>query len=49
MSAITAALSQIDRVAADGRPRPRGRPRRSSSRRRGEPIVLPDGRRTYPP
>jgi hypothetical protein len=48
MSAITAALSQIDRVAAEGdlTPDP-STPLELTTP--GEPIVLPDGKRIYPP
>jgi hypothetical protein len=48
MSAITAALSQIDRVAAEGDliPDPATRLELTTP---GEPIVLPDGKRIYPP
>ena len=48
MSAITAALSQIDRVAADGDlvPDPAAPLELETA---GEPILLPDGKRIYPP
>ena len=48
MSAITAALSQIDRVAAEGDlvPDPTAPLELETA---GEPILLPDGRRIYPP
>ncbi|MGO9789702.1 MAG: hypothetical protein ACLP8S_09470, partial [Solirubrobacteraceae bacterium] len=48
MSAITAALSQIDRVAAEGdlAPEPTAPLELEAA---GEPIVLPDGKRIYPP
>ena len=48
MSAITAALSQIDRVAAEGdlAPDPAAPLELETA---GEPILLPDGKRIYPP
>ena len=48
MSAITAALSQIDRVAAEGDlvPDPLAPLELATP---GEPILLPDGKRIYPP
>src|SRR5438445_11070218 len=48
MSAITAALSQIDGVAADGdlAPDPAAPLELEAA---GEPIVVPDGKRIYPP
>jgi hypothetical protein len=48
MNAIAAALSQIDRVAADGdlAPDPAAPLELETA---GEPIVLPDGKRIYPP
>jgi hypothetical protein len=48
MSAITAALSQIDRVAAQGdlAPDPAAPLELETAR---DPIVLPDGKRIYPP
>ena len=48
MSAITAALSQIDRVAAEGDlvPEPTAALELETA---GEPILLPDGKRIYPP
>ncbi|MGO9898727.1 MAG: hypothetical protein ACLP0J_03295 [Solirubrobacteraceae bacterium] len=48
MSAITAALSQIDRVAVKGdlAPDPTAPLELEAA---GEPIVLPDGKRIYPP
>jgi hypothetical protein len=48
MSAITAALSQIDQVAAEGdlTPDPAAALELATP---GEPIVLPDGKRIYPP
>ena len=48
MSAITAALSQIDRVAAEGDlvPDPAAPLELETA---GEPILLPDGKRIYPP
>ncbi len=48
MSAIPAALSQIDRVAAerDLAPKPTAPLELEAV---GEPIVLPDGKRIYPP
>ena len=48
MSAITAALSQADRVAAEGdlAPDPAAPLELEAP---GEPIVLPDGKRIYPP
>ena len=48
MSAITAALSQIDGVAAEGDlvPDPAAPLELETA---GEPIVLPDGKRIYPP
>ena len=48
MSAITAALSQIDRVAAEGdlAPDPAAPLELEAA---GEPILLPDGKRIYPP
>ena len=48
MSAITAALSQIDRVAADGDLVPEATTALELETA-GEPIVLPDGKRIYPP
>ena len=48
MSAITAALSQIDRVAADGDLVPEANSPLELETA-GEPIVLPDGKRIYPP
>ena len=48
MSAITAALSQIDRVAADGDLVPDATAPLELETA-GEPIVLPDGKRIYPP
>ena len=48
MSAITAALSQIDRVAADGDLVPEANSPLELETA-GEPIVLPDGRRIFPP
>lgn len=48
MSAITAALSQIDRVASEGDLAPdRAVPLELEAV--GEPILLPDGKRIYPP
>src|SRR5690349_11084592 len=48
MSAITAALSQIDRVAADGDLVPdSAAPLEPEAP--GQPIRLPDGKRIYPP
>ena len=51
MSAITAALRQHRRRRRRRRPRPRPRspPSRSTLESAGEPIVLPDGKRIYPP
>ena len=48
MSAITAALSQIDGVAAEGDlvPEPAAALELETA---GEPILLPDGKRIYPP
>ncbi|MGB0092918.1 MAG: hypothetical protein WBP81_10350, partial [Solirubrobacteraceae bacterium] len=48
MSAITAALSQIDGVAAEGDlvPDPATPLELETA---GEPILLPDGKRIYPP
>ena len=48
MSAITAALSQIDGVAAEGDlvPDPTAPLELETA---GEPILLPDGKRIYPP
>ena len=48
MSAITAALTQIDEVAADGdlAPDPAAPLELETA---GEPILLPDGKRIYPP
>ena len=48
MSAITAALSQIDGVAAEGDlvPEPTAALELATP---GEPILLPDGKRIYPP
>jgi hypothetical protein len=48
MSAITAALSQIDRVAAEGdlAPDPAAPLELETA---CDPIVLPDGKRIYPP
>ncbi|MHB1571102.1 MAG: P-loop NTPase family protein, partial [Solirubrobacteraceae bacterium] len=48
MSAITAALSQIDRVAAEGdlAPDPAAPLELETA---GDPILLPDGKRIYPP
>ena len=48
MSAITAALSQIDGVAAEGdlAPDPAAPLELETA---GEPILLPDGKRIYPP
>ena len=48
MSAITAALSQIDRVAAEGdlAPDPAAPLELEVA---GEPILLPGGKRIYPP
>ena len=48
MSAITAALSQIDGVAAEGdlAPEPAAALELATP---GEPILLPDGKRIYPP
>ena len=48
MSAITAALTQIDEVAADGDlvPDPAAPLELETA---GEPILLPDGKRIYPP
>jgi hypothetical protein len=48
MSAITAALSQIDRVASEGdlAADPAAPLELETT---GEPIVLPDGKRIYPP
>jgi hypothetical protein len=48
MSAITAALSQIDRVAAEGdlAPDPATPLKLETA---GDPIVLPDGKRIFPP
>jgi hypothetical protein len=48
MSAITAALSQIDRVAADGDLVPEANSPLELETA-GEPIVLPDGKRIYRP
>jgi hypothetical protein len=47
MSAITAALSQIDRVASDGdlTPGPAATLQLAAA---ADPILLPDGRRIYP-
>ena len=50
MSAIDTALSTIDRVADRGRPRPRAPQRHCwSSTSLTDPILLPDGKRIYPP
>jgi len=48
MSAITAALSQIDRVAAEGdlAPDPAAPLELETA---SDPILLPDGKRIYPP
>ena len=48
MSAITAALSQIDRVAAEGdlAPDPAAPLELETA---CDPILLPDGKRIYPP
>ena len=48
MSAITAALSQIDRVAEEGEfaPDPAAPLELETA---GDPIQLPDGKRIYPP
>jgi hypothetical protein len=48
MSAITAALSQIDGVAAEGElaPDPAAPLELETA---GEPVLLPDGKRIYPP
>ena len=48
MRAITAALSQIDRVAAEGDLAP-DRAASLELETAGEPILLPDGKRIYPP
>jgi len=48
MSAITAALSQIDRVAAEGDLVPEATAALGLTTP-GEPILLPDGKRIYPP
>ena len=48
MSAITAALSQIDRVAAEGDLAPKATAALELATP-GEPILLPDGKRIYPP
>jgi len=48
MSAITAALSQIDRVAAEGDLAPEAKAALELATP-GEPILLPDGKRIYPP
>jgi hypothetical protein len=48
MSAITAALSQIDQVAAEGDLAPdSAAPLELEAA--GEPILLPDGKRIFPP
>ena len=49
MSAIDAALGAIDRVARRGRPRPRPPSAPLELEAAADPILLPDGRRIYPP
>jgi MoxR-like ATPase len=49
MSAIAAALSQIDRVAEEGDFAPEPTTPMLELEHAGEPILLPDGKRIYPP